>query len=306
MSLKLSYISCNLRNARSLIAEKSNFQIKNSSKYISRLLNRKKPKIEFNNKLFIKSLLSNLENKKANFFLKHDDIKQRAELNTIKINKRNKENYTIYINNNFQKLRKSRSCIDINEEKNNLIENNIKSNKKFNNIYFDEINKNQDIIITPKINSRKINQTNDILKNLKPKTKNLSFIIIKKAKGYNNNLNKSIQFQNYNININNPRKTMVNSGTDAIMSKNMKINKGIQSSIDIGLRKNRINDDFIRNRDLKTNLSATNIFLKKKEYLKFLEKKSLALRANIIVNNIQENRGGKQELRKSYNPNPLE
>ena len=94
---------------------------------------------------------------------------------------------------------------------------------------------------------------------------------------------------------------MVNSGT--IMDKNLKVNKSIQSSIDIDLRKHKINnDDYIMNNDLKRNLSATNIFFKKNEYLKFLEKKSLALRANIIVNNIQDNRGGKQELRRSYNP----
>ena len=84
---------------------------------------------------------------------------------------------------------------------------------------------------------------------------------------------------------------------------NLKVNKSIQSSIDIELRTHKSNnDDYIMNNDLKRNLSATNIFFKKNEYLKFLEKKSLALRANIIVNNIQDNRGGKQDLRRSYNP----
>ena len=41
---------------------------------------------------------------------------------------------------------------------------------------------------------------------------------------------------------------------------------------------------------------------KRQEYLRFLEKKSLALRANYIMNNIQDSRGGKQELRSLYNP----
>ena len=289
MSLKFSYITCNLINARSLNAQKEKFQINNSNRYITRHLNGKKPKLEFNNKLFIKSLLSNLDNKKENFFLKQDVFKKNVKLNTIQINKRGNENNTKYLNNNFPRLRKSQSCFNINEEKTNLIENNIKSNKKFNGIFFDEIHKNQDRIITPKINYGKINSiNNDIIrsfKNLNQNQKNISFLVIKNA----------------NQKFNNPKKIMVNSGT--IMDKNLKVNKSIQSSIDIDLRKHKINnDDYIMNNDLKRNLSATNIFFKKKEYLKFLEKKSLALRANIIVNNIQDNRGGKQELRRSYNP----
>jgi len=289
MSLKLSYISCNLKNARSLIAKKEKFQIKNSNRYISRHLNRNKPKLEFNNKLFIKSLLSNLDNKKENFFLKQDAFKKNVKLNTIQINKRGNENNTKFLNNNFPRLGKSQSCFNINEEKTNLIENNIKSNKKFNGIFFDEIHKNQDRIITPKIKYGKINPiNNDIIKsfkNLNKNQKNISFLVIK----------------NSYPKFNKPKKIMVNSGT--IMDKNLKVNKSIQSSIDIDLRKHKINnDDYIMNNDLKRNLSATNIFFKKKEYLKFLEKKSLALRANIIVNNIQDNRGGKQELRRSYNP----
>ena len=40
----------------------------------------------------------------------------------------------------------------------------------------------------------------------------------------------------------------------------------------------------------------------KQQYLRFLEKKSLALRANFIMNNIQSSRGGKQNIRALYNP----
>lgn len=40
----------------------------------------------------------------------------------------------------------------------------------------------------------------------------------------------------------------------------------------------------------------------KQKYLKFLENKSFILRANYIMNNIQETRGDKQKLRSSYNP----
>ena len=93
---------------------------------------------------------------------------------------------------------------------------------------------------------------------------------------------------------------MVNSGT--VMKKHMKENKSVQSSIDIDLRRKRDKDIYYRNKSLKSSLSSTNILFKRKEYLKFLEKKSLSLRANIIVNNIQDSRGGKQELRSTYNP----
>ena len=287
MSVKLSYIRCDLRNARSLIAEKQRFQIQNSNKYISRHLNKKKPKLEFNNKLFIKSLLSSLENKKTNFFLKQDDINKNLKLNTIHIYKKNNENKEQYIDDNFPKLIKSQSYININEERNNLIDN-IKSNKKFNDLFFEEAFKSQDIIMSPKINNRKINIINKDFKepliNINQNKKNLSFLIVKKAP----------------TKINYHKKIMVNSGT--VMKKHMKENKSVQSSIDIDLRRKRDKDIYYRNKSLKSSLSSTNILFKRKEYLKFLEKKSLSLRANIIVNNIQDSRGGKQELRSTYNP----
>ena len=80
----------------------------------------------------------------------------------------------------------------------------------------------------------------------------------------------------------------------------MKVNQGSQSSIDIDIRKYKSNNS---NKKIKQKLSSKKYYyFKKLEYLKFLEKKSLSLRANFIVNNIQDNRGGKQELRASYNP----
>ena len=41
---------------------------------------------------------------------------------------------------------------------------------------------------------------------------------------------------------------------------------------------------------------------KKEKYLNFLDDHSLGLRENIIKNNIQDDRGGKQNLRKIYDP----
>jgi len=85
------------------------------------------------------------------------------------------------------------------------------------------------------------------------------------------------------------------------MNKNNKANKSVQSTIDIGIRrKNKSSDD--KNKKIKPKLNVTNLYFRQIEYLKFLEKKSLALRANYIVNNIHDARGGKQELRALYNP----
>ena len=67
-------------------------------------------------------------------------------------------------------------------------------------------------------------------------------------------------------------------------------------------RNNKFNDE---NKDNKFPKIKESLFKKeiiRKEYLKFLEKKSLSLRANYIMNNIQDCRGRKQELRSLYNP----
>ena len=80
----------------------------------------------------------------------------------------------------------------------------------------------------------------------------------------------------------------------------MKVSQGSQSTIDFNLGKNNL--DNTNKLKIKQNRNFNNRYQKQIEYLKFLEKKSLSLRANFIVNNIQENRGGKQELRASYNP----
>ena len=79
----------------------------------------------------------------------------------------------------------------------------------------------------------------------------------------------------------------------------MKVSRSVQSTIDTNLNKYKIN--ILKNK-LNPKRILSNLSYKKIEYLKFLEKKSLALRANFIVNNIQESRGGKQELRALYNP----
>ena len=288
MSFESSGIICNLKNVRSLNAENQNFQIKNSNKYISRFLNRKKRlKFDFNHKLLIKSLLSTLENKKTNFFVKQDNFKRSIRYNVIPI-KKYKENNNRYSYKNFPKLTKSRSYIDISGEKINLNENDIKSNKTFKDFYFDNILKKEGKNFSSKNDFKKEKQVNeDILDSFRKsshKNKNLSFQEHKKAQ----------------VNINDSRKFLIKS--HSVINKNNNINRNNKSSNDIASRKLINNSYFIHNKCLKPNLSATNIMFKKKEYLKFLEKKSLDLRANIIVNNIQENRGGKQEIRQLYDP----
>ena len=59
-------------------------------------------------------------------------------------------------------------------------------------------------------------------------------------------------------------------------------------------RKSINNKDFLAIYDYEKNI--------KEKYLFFLQNQSLFLRANYIMNNIQESRGGKQNLRSSYDP----
>ena len=289
MSTKLSFIRCDLKNARNLIAEKQRFQIKNSKNYITKFLSRKRPKLEFNNKIFIKSLIANLENRKTTVFLNHDGIdKNNCKLNTIQINKKSSQDDIQSKNNTFLKLRKSQSCNDIYEEKVSLIDNNITSNNKFNHLLYNDIFKNQDIILTPTKNYKKLNMNNknhifNSTKKFNQNRNTTSFLIIRKTL----------------TNFNNSGKMMVNNSTN--MNKNIKANKSVQSTIDIDIRrKNKSSDD--KNKKIKPKLNITNLYFRQIEYLKFLEKKSLALRANYIVNNIHDARGGKQELRALYNP----
>lgn len=274
-----------MKNARNLIEKKRKLQLLKNKKYIAESLTRKKLKVEFNNKLFIKSLFSNINNKNRNhFFIKQDDdddVKKNVKLNTIQIHKRNNNNNILFFDE-IPKLRKFQSYNDINEEKSSLMDINIKPNNKFIGNIFEEEFKNKDIIITPSKHYKKINQNknkNKFSHNIR--NNNLSsFLTIKRAES-------SINFFNKN-----------NINENSTTNKNKKVNKSIQSSIDDILLEKYRN----KNKKIKLKINKTNIHFQKIEYLKFLEKKSLALRANIIVNNIQEKRGGKQELRASYDP----
>jgi hypothetical protein len=96
--------------------------------------------------------------------------------------------------------------------------------------------------------------------------------------------------------------------TKSIYIRTTKSNKNIQSSI-----KKKKSEQFMNRNTNKIDIYKNEHFMKinktyfkkqnrKEDYLKFLEKKSLALRANFIMNNIQDSRGGKQQLRALYNP----
>ena len=127
---------------------------------------------------------------------------------------------------------------------------------------------------------------------------NINLKISKSLKIINQNGNKNpLKFQkNSRAFINFSNKYLFNKRSKS--SKVLKVSQGSQSSIDINLGKNNVENT--NKLKVKQNLNFDNYFQKQIEYLKFLEKKSLSLRANFIVNNIQENRGGKQELRASY------
>ena len=283
MSNRLRFLRCDLKNARNLIAENLRYQIENSKKYINRFISWRKPKFEINNNLFIKSLMLNSDISKENFlFEKNNELKRNLKLKAVQINK--KKNI---IKSNFPELRKSQSCVDIYEEKHSLINNNIKLNNKFKSNFYDDIVKNQDMDISPtfKYIKQQENNNGNLIK---------SFRIISQSRNNHSlkNYKNDRLFNNFSNRIfinKRPKSTQI-----------MKVNQGSQSSIDIDIRKYKSNNS---NKKIKQKLSSKKYYyFKKLEYLKFLEKKSLSLRANFIVNNIQDNRGGKQELRASYNP----
>ena len=283
MSNRLRFLRCDLKNARNLIAENLRYQIENSKKYINRFISWRKPKFEINNNLFIKSLMLNSDISKENFlFEKNNELKRNLKLKAVQINK--KKNI---IKSNFPELRKSQSCVDIYEEKYRLINNNIKPNNKFKSNFYDDIVKNQDMDISPtfKYIKQQENNNGNLIK---------SFRIISQSR--NNHSLKN--YKNDRLFNNSSNRIFINKRPKS--TQIMKVNQGSQSSIDIDTRKYKSNNS---NKKIKQKLSSKKYYyFKKLEYLKFLEKKSLSLRANFIVNNIQENRGGKQELRASYNP----
>ena len=282
MSNRLRFLKCDLKNARNLIAENLRYQIENSKKYINRVISWRKPKFEINNNLFIKSLMLNSDISKENFlFEKNNESKRKLKLKAVQINNKN------IIKSNFPELRKSQSCVDIYEEKYCLIKNNIKPNNKFKSNFYDDIVKNQDMDISPtfKYIKQQENNNDNLIK---------SFRIISQSR--NNHSLKN--YKNDRLFNNFSNRIFINKRPKS--NQIMKVNQGSQSSIDIDTRKYKSNNS---NKKIKQKLSSKKYYyFKKLEYLKFLEKKSLSLRANFIVNNIQDNRGGKQELRASYNP----
>ena len=284
MSKKLSIIKIGLKHVHDILAGKQYIREHNYKQYLNGLLSWRKPKIKFNKSIFLKSLLSNLENKKINFLVEDNShYKKNSKINTIQIKKNENINN---IKNKFPRLRKSQSCIELYDEKNNLINDSIKSNNKFNGEFHDDNVKTQDLDNSPfyKSQNRKENNQN-IWK---------SFRIINPNK---NNYPLKIQ-KNSRSFINSSNKYLINKRPNS--SRVMKISQGSQSTIDVDLdRYKRNNPNKLK---LKQKLNFENLYYRQIEYLKFLEKKSLSLRANFIVNNIQEKRGGKQELRASYNP----
>lgn len=252
--------------------------------------------------------------------------------------KKNNKNYNLYtinnmnypkLNNNFFKsnninnikYRKNRSTniskelnriknnkIEINEEKIFYINNNeiinfklYKSNKNIfenNNIPFKSFycSNNRDI-------NTKIMNRNNFIKNIKASNFKISSkekhnILYNKTLNNNNNNLKKLSFKKIrrmqslkeNI-IWNEYTKMEKDKKNQRLKKKQKMKEEILNLIK--LFKNSYSFKKYKNKE---NMN------KKEKYLNFIEDHSLALRENIIKNNLQENRGGKQNLRKIYNP----
>jgi hypothetical protein len=217
-----------------------------------------------------------------------------------------------FIKNNIR-LKKALSYKNLDDEKDNLNGiYNIKSNKKFinNNIEIEKENDNnieQNRLILSTSNYYKINNNssqpskfnNNIENNILPvsarrdsKNKNVKYKTIKSIS--NSNLGKSCKSIQSNL-----RGSFINKSA-----------KFIKSNSDINFDNKNVHNINNLNENNRVNIfrkiNQRKIFKRssssKQEYLRFLEKKSLALRANFIMNNIQSSRGGKQNIRALYNP----
>ena len=309
-------IICNLKRAHPFIDKIEEIKCREYMKeYISRNNKNKKFKLKFNSKLFIKSLLSSFEynNIISNYLKESKPIKK--EGNKIELGNNSKNgilNTKKMIKNNIR-LKKAISYKNLDDEKDNLNGiYNIKSNKKFinNNIKIEKENDNNieknRLILSAKnyyrINnnsSQPLKLNNNIDNNLLPvserrdsRNKNIKYKTIKSIS--NSNLEKSCKSIQSNL-----KGSFINK-SEKFKKSNSDINfdyKNISNISNI-YQSNRVNifRKINKRKTIKRSSSS------KQEYLRFLEKKSLALRANFIMNNIQSSRGGKQDIRALYNP----
>ena len=311
-------IKCNLKKAHSII-EKDEVEIREYIKeYLSKIFQNKRPKLLFNHKLFIKSLLSSIEYKKGSQLF----LQKKSNIN-YKVNQQNNNLKNEILKTkkiiDKEKVKRSSSYSNYKEEKDNLY--NIKSNKKF--IKVNVENKknekenspfqNQNKLFLSAEGFRKINKNNSFFHSLKDSNNNSNNQNMLLFSPKRNSENFTEHYKNMNnSNITDKSFKSIKSINSA---KSIKNNKSIESFLNENIFK-KIKDNYhlknayrnekkIDEKEKKfMNISRTHLRKKspKKEYLRFLEKKSLALRANYIMNNIQDNRGGKQELRILYNP----
>jgi hypothetical protein len=310
-------IVCNLKRAHPFIDKIEEIKCREYMKeYISRNNKNKKLKLKFNSKLYIKSLLSNFEHNNiiSNYLKNSKPIKK--EENKIELGNNSKNvilNTKKIIKNNIR-LKKALSYKNLDDEKDNLNGIfNIKSNKKFinNNIIVEKENDNnieQNRLILSAKNYYKINNNssqplklnNNIDNNILPvserrdsKNKNVKYKTIKSIS--NSNLEKSCKSIQSNLG-----GSFINK-SEKFKKNNSDINfeyKIINNINNINQSNNKVNIFRKINKRKTFKRSSSS----KQEYLRFLEKKSLALRANFIMNNIQSSRGGKQDIRALYNP----
>lgn len=332
-------VICNLKRAHPIIEKREEIQIREVMReYTLKNNKNKRLKLKFNKKLFIKSLLENLDFKKSSSFLKNNINNNMAKSQTIsEKNIINEILKTRTLIDKEKKIKRALSYKIINEEKDNLNEIfRIKSNKKFmhinnstpemakNNKNNNQIkqkhslkNNEKKLLISAK-NIREINNNNynHFLNSLKNEYKNNN-------KNYQNILlSKKRTSENFSEN----HKNMHNNNITQQSIKSFKSDKSIKSNGNkqpflIGnfyqkiKVKKYVNPKYVKRNEkfkklnenneikyIKINKNYLSKKSQKEEYIRFLEKKSLSLRANIIMNNIHDSRGRKQELRSLYNP----
>jgi hypothetical protein len=306
-------IILNLKRAHPLIDKRNESRIRAIIReYIENHIEKKQINLNFNKKILIKSIISRIKNNPKNqFFLP-------KKKNLIFIDKKRKS----FDYNNMKSMKSE--IIDSNQIlRRSSSYNNIKNGKE-------KLNSKYRIILSKQISDKNIEsekQDYSFVTSFKNNRLLLSANNFQKKNPFKYNFFNSLKENNNNITKNNNHhnilllkrnsescKSMNNSNiydkgsSKSINSRTIKSNKNIQSTI-----KKKKSEQFMNRNINKIDIYKNEHFIKinktyfkkqnrKEDYLKFLEKKSLALRANFIMNNIQDSRGGKQQLRALYNP----
>lgn len=245
----------------------------------------------------MKKIINEEEEKKISLRLKKnfDNYYTDEEEKNFFITYKNRKNLNFF---NFNRSAINLMDIRREEDKNNKNSNPNYNTRYYNNIinnynrYLSFLPKSRKGSITPIKNQKNkseddedLNENEKYGKKIKIKINNKKLYIKIKSTKRSSDVSK-----NYYIDKNNNIVEKVDNSCQSVASEGIRNKlRGLKKSKSLNSLKNRI--------------SEQNIL--KQKYLNFIENKSFVLRANFIMNHLQETRGDKQKLRALYNPKDI-